>query len=315
MSIAARRVDRLLAVVMAWLVVAYLTVIAGFLIQLDRHYLPASFVNHCLELVSLIWLAFFMEVLLRAAWIERGRMTNRRAGQLILGAILPPLRLGLQPASARRCIWIPTHGWARPSRSAERALLKRFSAPMLAIALLILPVLAIDLLWNKQLQNHRGLAMLLDVATRLIWLAFAIEFCIVLAAAPRKTRYVTEHWVDLVIILLPMAAFLRIVSVLRLGQVARLARTYRMRGLSMRLLRAVLLLKVIEQTSPWAAHRRLDALKRSAARRREDLAELDEEIALLERRLVDLDANEETDADTDDEVAANRYGKADEGAA
>jgi voltage-gated potassium channel len=179
----------------------------------------------------------------------------------------------LKPATSDACIWLPRLGWQRPDRELRKRLERAFSAPMMVIAAMILPVLAVDLMWWEQVRELPWLSITLDVATRLIWLAFAVEFFVVLAVATRKVRYCTEHWVDVAIILLPFVSFLRIARVLRVGQIFRggrmvqLARTYRLRGLLTRVVRALLLLKLVERYSPWAAEKRLGGLKASLARK------------------------------------------------
>ena len=59
-----------------------------------------------------------------------------------------------------------------------------------------------------------------------IWLAFAVEFVMMFSVSPKKFRYCRDHWVDLVIILAPLAGFLRLLRVaraLRLSTVSRAA--------------------------------------------------------------------------------------------
>ena len=245
---------------------------------------------------------FWAEAVVRLGWIERGRpgcgvrrADRRRAVHVLACALVPPLRPGLSPATMRGRVWLPAFGWRVVSRPLGRRVQRAFGWPMLAVGLLILPVLAAEVALAEQVRGHAGLALGLDVATRVIWFAFALEFLIVLAVTPRKIEYAVRHWVDLVIILLPFAAFLRGLQVLRAGQLlkaqqmSKLAATYRLRGLAVKLLQAVLLLRVLERLSDGIAKRRIDKIRETISRRREEIGDLETEMhdlrAGLARRL------------------------------
>ena len=243
---------------------------------------------------------FWVEAAARLIWIERGppgtcgvpRPTRRRVMHLIACALVPPLRPGLSPASMPGRAWLPIFGWRVASRPLSRRVQKAFSIPMIGIGLLILPVLGIELALGDFVHSHAGLALGLDVATRIIWFAFALEFLVMLAVTPRKLEYATRHWVDLVIILLPFAAFLRSFQVIRAGQLlkaqkmTKLAQTYRLRGLAVKLLQAVLMLRVLETMSDGMAKKRIDKIRETMRRRREEMAELEVELVDLRSGLA-----------------------------
>ncbi len=271
-------------------------VIAGGLTPLER----ATLLSHSAA-VGLVVLAvpFWIEMVLRLVWIERGpiptcgvpRPSRRRVFQLIACALVPPLRPGLAPATMPGRAWLPVFGWRIASRPLSRQVQKGFGIPMLCIGLLILPVLAAELLLGEVVRGNHGLALGLDIATRLIWFAFTLEFAIMLAVEPRKIEYAIRHWVDLVIILLPFAAFLRSLQAVRAAQLLKaqrmtqLATTYRLRGLVVKLLQAVLLLRVLETLSDGMARRRIDKVRTNIQRRREEIDELSVELIDLRRTL------------------------------
>lgn len=253
--------------------------------------------------VGLLILAipFWAEAVARLVWIERGppgrcavpRPDKRRILHLLVCALVPPLRPGLPPATMPGRAWLPIFGWRVASRSLSRRVQRAFGLPMLGIGLLILPVLVLEMTLTEAVRSHSGLALGLDVATRLIWFAFALEFLILLAVTPRKVEYAVRHWVDLVIILLPFAAFLRSLQVVRAGQLLRaqqmskLAATYRLRGLAVKVLQAVLLLRVLENLSDGMAKRRIEKVRETIRRRREEIGELEEELHELRDGLAD----------------------------
>lgn len=253
--------------------------------------------------VGLLILAipFWIEAIARVAWIERGppggcgvpQPDRRRILHLFACALVPPLRPGLPPATMPGRAWLPVFGWRVTSRPLSRRVQRAFGLPMLGIGLLILPVLVLEVTLTEAVRSHVGLALGLDVATRLIWFAFALEFLILLAVTPRKLEYAVRHWVDLVIILLPFAAFLRSLQIVRAGQLLRaqqmskLAATYRLRGLAVKLLQAVLLLRVLENLSDGMAKRRIEKIRETIRRRREEVGELEDELLELRAGLAE----------------------------
>ena len=306
------RIDRELTRPMVWLALVFLVVMAPALphafVSIDDGAstggTPAqrlTLLNN-LAVAALLVLAapFWIEAILRLAYVERP--TGRRSGApgpsrgriawILCCALVPPLRTGLHPATMRGHMWLPLIGWRRTSARLARQVQRAFGMPMLLIGLLILPVLVGELLLSQQVQASPGLALGLDVATRLIWLAFALEFIIMMAVTPRRTEYAFRHWVDLVIILLPFVAFLRSLRVLRAGQLlkaqqmSQLARTYRLRAVAVKLLQALLLLRVLEGISERAAKGRISRLRDQITRRHAEIEELQAELRELRLELA-----------------------------
>lgn len=256
-----------------------------------------------LAVLGLVLLAipFWVEAIARLLFIEHGetpgclvpRPSRGRALYLVACAIIPPLRAGLHPATLPGRTWLPGFGWRRVTRMLSRDVQRAFGVPMLCIGLLILPVLLGELIYAKRMHEHPGIAAGLDVATRLIWFAFALEFIVMMAVTPRKLEYAIRHWVDLVIILLPFVAFLRSLQVLRAGQLlkaqrmSQLARTYRLRGVAVKLLQAFLLLRVLEGVSERAAKRRIVNLREQIKRRETEIEDMTADLRILRKELAE----------------------------
>ena len=211
---------------------------------------------------------------------------------MIAGCLVPPVRVGLTPASLPGRMWLPIFGWRRTTKTLSRRVQRAFGVPMLLIGLLILPVLVTEFAFADVMRDKVGVATGVDVATRLIWLAFALEFTVLLAVTPRQIEYVKTHWVDLVIILLPFLAFLRSLQLIRVGQLmkaqklSKLAATYRLRGLAVKVLQSILVLRVLENISAGLAKRRIDKVRENIHRRVEEIAELQEEMVVLRQELA-----------------------------
>jgi voltage-gated potassium channel len=93
--------------------------------------------------------------------------------------------------------------------------------PMLALALLFLPLLLVPEFVRVSAEVRQGLV----VADWFIWSAFALELGIKTFLAPNRKQYVIRHWYDVVIVVIPFLRPLRIVRslrVLRMGRALRL---------------------------------------------------------------------------------------------
>jgi voltage-gated potassium channel len=246
-------------------------------------------------LLPLYWIEWF-------AHRRRGGHSSRRDWQ---AALFPPLRIGARDHISGRTLWLPGTGWVRATDNLEAQLERRLGVPMILVALLVLPVIAVEFIWAERIALEGRLALATQLAGAAIWLAFAVEFLVQVSVVRDRWTYVRRHWLDLAIICLPLLAFLRVLRIgrlLRLQQLARVsqtARAFRMRGLALRVWRALLVLEAVER---WM-HR--DKVK-SLARLRAKLAAAEEEVERLRGDIARLEAPR---ADCADDVAAARVGE------
>jgi voltage-gated potassium channel len=287
-----RFLDRWAARPMFLLALAYLIVLAGATHRLKDMTLVSDLEVYLLAgaLVGL-FPVFFAEGLIR--FLLRVQQRRPWTG-LLYGLALflaPPLRLGSRGYARIDEIWLPFLGWRTVDKHLRRRLEQFFSMPMIVLALLTLPLLAVEYYWQEQISTNPTLALIVDVSTSFIWLAFAFEFIVQSSLAERKWQYVLYHWVDLLIVLLPLVdalpvlRSLRAFQILRMQQLTRLGRAYRMKAVAMKLWRAVLVLEVIQRLTGSSKAKRLRRLKELLRAKEEELGELREEIAQLEGQL------------------------------
>ena len=110
-----------------------------------------------------------------------------------------------------------------------------FHWPMIILALLILPLLAIDLILLQNHPERHGTMLWWFCVTGLaiIWLAFLVEFIIKIAIAECRIEYARRNWLDIVIIVMPMLRPLRVATV------AKTTRAFTLRGVGMKFARYV----------------------------------------------------------------------------
>ncbi|MEM6689085.1 MAG: potassium channel protein [Planctomycetota bacterium] len=236
--------------------------------------------SYTLVMMLFLWPAFILESCYH--WIIRPKLWSLRWYHFssLLHVICPSLRLAARSLEMDRRIWLPRLGWQRIDQRLRRRIERELSLPMIVVALLILPILLIEVAFQKQVATHVWLRWIMHIGTGVIWFAFAAEFILMLAISRKKMAYVKTHWIDLAIIALPLFSFLRGLALVRTTRLARLAKVsritklvkaYRLRGTMMRVVRAVVILRVFDKLiklTPESRMRRLE--ERLAITQREE---------------------------------------------
>ncbi len=206
-----------------------------------------------------------------------------RLKRLLLTTLLPPLRMVTASSKPRGWLWLPGIGWKPAGEETSEQLEQKLALPMVILTLLVLPVLGAELTGGETLENHPRMALATHLTTCVIWIGFTMEFLCMVAAAPEKLTYCLKNWINLVIILLPLVAFLRVLNLFRFTRMLRagkLLRAYRLRGLWTRLWRLALLFNLLERLQ------QRDPAKYCAALEKK-IAGLEEELATLHAKLAE----------------------------
>jgi len=212
-----------------------------------------------------------------------------RLKSLLLTTVLPPLRMVTASSKPRGWLWLPRIGWKPVGEETSEQLEQKLALPMVILTLLVLPVLGAELTGGETLENHPRMALATHLTTCVIWIGFTMEFLWMVAAAPNKLAYCLKNWINLVIILLPLIAFLRVLNIFRFTRMLRagkLLRAYRLRGLWTRLWRLALLFNLLERLQ------QRDPAKYCAALEKK-IADLEEELAKLHAKLSEQRAKVE----------------------
>lgn len=205
-----------------------------------------------------------------------------RLRRLLLTALMPPLRMITASSKPQGWLWLPGIGWKPTGEETSEQLEQKLALPMVILTLLVLPVLGAELTGGETLDNHPRMALATHLATCIIWIGFTMEFLWMVAAAPGKLAYCLKNWINLVIILLPLVAFLRVLNVFRFTRMLRagkLLRAYRLRGLWTRLWRLALLFNLLERLQQRDPAKYCAMLERKISDLEEELAELQSKLA------------------------------------
>ena len=200
-----------------------------------------------------------------------------RLKRLLLTSLLPPLRMIVATSTPQGWIWLPGVGWRPAGEETSEKLEQRLMLPMVVLTLLVLPVLGAELTGGETMENRPRLALATHLTTCVIWIGFTVEFLVMVAAAPNKLAYCLKHWINLVIILLPLVAFLRVLNAFRFARMIRagkLLRAYRLRGLATRLWRVALLFNLLERLQQRNPAKYCAGLEKKIAEREAEITEL-----------------------------------------
>jgi hypothetical protein len=173
-----------------------------------------------LYVLAALWLVLVVEALEGLRHCER---PTRVLARLLIITLLPPFRMTLATASTDGRVWLPLLGWQPPGRELAERLERALSVPMLCIAAMILPILAVEFFGADRVSASPRLALTLQIGTAMIWLAFALEFILMVSVTEDRWTYCWRHWVDIAIIVLPLVAFLRGLRLMRAARIARAA--------------------------------------------------------------------------------------------
>ena len=252
----------------------------------------ANRIGHFLIIgIVVLWIAIVLEVMAQLyVSVRTDETINVWRWRIFafLQCLCPPLRLAAPNIAMGGQIWLPGIGWQAPRRKLYKKLEAALSTPMLFFALLILPLLLIEFGLHSVVEEQTWLRITIHICTGLIWCAFAIEFIVLVSASERRMKYVKKNWIDLAIILLPLALFLRSLRAIRLARVAKLAkveqlvrlsRVYRMRGLAMKLLRALMFVEFFGRIVGGSPEKKLKRLEMDHREKQEELEEIEQEIA------------------------------------
>ena len=271
-----KKVDQFAAAPMFCCSILFLVFFAGtlHLINLESPGIALKICNWCL---FLLYPCFVVEAVTHIA------LGSPRWKFNLLYCLAPPLRICARDQMTGRAIWFPLLAWREVNQAFLERVRKSFSVPMLVIALLVLPLFAVENYWQKQIEASPLLADITALATGFIWFAFTLEFIVMISIEKKRIEYCRKHWIDLAVICLPMIAFLR---AFRMAGLLKSARMFRLKSLVMKLYRAALMLDVINRLLQRNPEKRITRLESILLEKEREINAIKTEIAILSDRIA-----------------------------
>ncbi len=249
-----------------------------------------------------LWLVFLVEAVVRYYLGGPERRSWKALSICLAAGLLPPLRLAVHSRTRPQHLWLPWMGWREIDFDLQKTLERSFAAPMFLMALLILPVLAIEYFWSDAVITYPLLRGVLAVGVGVIWIAFTVEFVIRISVAEGKIGYAARHWVDLAVVLLPMLEFLpflrllQVTRLMRLEKIARIAKYYRLYGLAGKGWRGLVGFQLIRQLMSRSPKARMSRLRADLEDKEAEIMELQREADYYRRRLQAAEQQVQDDA-------------------
>ena len=289
-----RRIENGLAkpmFVLAMLFLVGMATLVGLVRNLDGAAWNQPPTSILLIALLLLWLLFLVEAVVRFWLGSPERRSWKPLGVCLAAGLLPPLRLAVHSRTRPQHVWLPWMGWQQIDFDLQKTLERAFSAPMFLMALLILPVLAVEYFWSDAVASYPLLRGALAVGVGVIWIAFTVEFIIRISVAEKKLRYAVNHWIDLAVVLLPMLEFmpflrlLRVTRLMRLERLARIAKYYRLYGVAGKSWRGLVGLQLIRRLISRSPKARVSRLKAALEDKKKEIGELRREADYYRRHL------------------------------
>jgi len=276
------RLDRILAVPMFIVSIGFLIGMAG-LFHLTHGDFASPLAIKIFIGLGALYLVFVAEAI---AHYRSGAANMRQHWRYLL---MPILRICPRDHVSGQHAWIPGLGWRETSEKLETTLSRIFSAPMIIIALLVLPVVGAEFIYADKIALSAAVKNVISACSAFIWMAFVFEFVIMFSVVEKRVRYCRQNWIDIAVILLPLVSFLgaaRLGRLMRLNQLSRTAKIYRMRGLAIRAWRAIVALDVLDKILRRDPEYRMDKLRVQIEEHEKEVAQLRARLAKLERSAV-----------------------------
>ncbi|WP_353570263.1 hypothetical protein [Candidatus Albibeggiatoa sp. nov. BB20] len=177
--------------------------------------------------------------------------------------LFPPLHLAARRCHTEEYIWYFSH-WELVREELFDKIERQFLFWIILILVIMTPFWLIELIFSKKLHDHILLQHIMNTGNAIVWAVFVAEFVIEISITKKWQQYLLKHWVELLIILLPMLAFARFLRFAQFGFLAKfgfiqkmvvtysakwqkLLNIYRARSTMNRLVRLFILVDVIRR--------------------------------------------------------------------
>jgi hypothetical protein len=311
MRVTRAQLDRVTPFPMFVASVAFLLFVAGEL-HFSRPALFGPLLVACHYGLAFTWPLFLLEAILHVA------AGNPRWKSHFAVCLCPPLRFAARDAKTGSRIWLPRRGWVPVDEGLAKRVEQSLNLPMLAISLLVIPVLALDyyqpdhhpivrhvqtalktparqhapavtsLPWLAKVARVMAVRVATRVGEALIWTAFVLEFVVMISVVERKLKYCVQHWIDLLVIVLPLVGFLRMLRLARLArlnQLGRFTRLYRLRGSVLRAQRGMVVASFVERVLHRDPVKLLERLETMLAQKEHEVETLRSRIDQLQSQI------------------------------
>jgi voltage-gated potassium channel len=286
---------------------ALLAVIVQYLLA-DYVFQRVPLIDELIYLLFIIWPIFWAERIIALLICPSH---GRKPYALAFGiALFPPIRLAVRKCFAPEYIWLG-NGWRLIDDALLEAMEKRFLYIIIGVSSFMLPFWGYEIFYPQVLLNDKLFYHFITLGNALVWGLFVVEFVIMLSLAPKPLKYLSKHWLELLIIALPMVALIKFLNLAPYAAMLKMAKhqktlllfinkfqhllnMYRARTALNRVLHFLLVINLLKH---WYLRRNkpevyLQMLLEQKEEKQKELDKIEQEIKHVEALLAEREAKE-----------------------
>jgi len=234
-------------------------------LQNDDAFTRVPHLTLIVDIILKLWLLFPLERLFYLLFCPRVTPINYINALLII--TMPPTRFAARRCHRKEYIWY--FGWQPVDKVLCARVEKNFLYGILVVCIFMLPFWMLEIFSPTTISENDYFYHITNLGNATVWGLFVAEFMFAFSMTKKKGQYLLQHWLELLIILLPMLALARFIQVgqyakiLQIGKfhqlfIARLAKFQRLLNLyraRSTINRAVRILTIINAIHRWQLSR------------------------------------------------------------
>jgi len=239
-----------------------ITIIFLFLIALVIQYLQTDkgfellpYSEQIFTIILILWPIFFIDRVFYLIFCDKRTWKSYLTPLLV--TLLPALHLTTRPCGKPKYIlW--SFRWQLVTPDLYTHIEKKFLYPILLLSLIMIPFWITEILYPEKMTTDPLFHHLINRGNALIWVLFVTEFFILFSIAEKRMDYLKKHWMEILIIILPMLALTRFILISRsvfltkgaflFGmKLQRLLNIYRSRVVLNRIIRIFIIINLVKR--------------------------------------------------------------------
>ncbi len=217
-------------------------------LQTDHGFQHLPYSQTIITIILILWPMFFIERVFYLIFCDDKKTLINYLNPLFI-TLFPALHLATRACGKREYIlW--NFRWNLVTADLYTYIEKRFLYPILLISIIMIPFWITEIFYPERLSNHPVFIHIINQGNALIWVLFVTEFFILFSIAEKRMDYLKKHWMEILIIILPMLALTRFILISRSLYFVRLQRflnIYRSKIVLKRIIRILVILELVKR--------------------------------------------------------------------
>jgi hypothetical protein len=291
--------ESLIAKLMFVITIIFLFLIALLIqyLQTDKGFELLPYSEQIITILLILWPIFFIERLLYLIFCDEKKTWKSYLSPLLV-TLFPAIHLVTRPCGKQEYIlW--SFRWQLVTPDLYTHIEKKFLYPILIISIIMIPFWITEIFYPNKLTTHPLFHHLINRGNALIWVLFVTEFFILFSIAEKRMDYLKKHWMEILIIILPMLALTRFILISRslfftkgaflFGmKIQRLLNIYRSRVVLNRVIRILIIIDIVkrfyQRRNPEKYLRRL---QNQLTEKEKEITELKTQISEMEQLIAE----------------------------